>query len=246
MELLEKLIEINNTKDISQLSFLNENLDTIIIKQLEDIESKDYRTLGYPLYSLMKLDKNYRSVIISVLSKYFIVDKPNSDLNFIAFVLMYVSEFNEVEELLDKILFSNNYEVQKVLFYHESYYPYNFYIQTEKFRKAIINYVNSDFFHSDFLMMESKKTYNSFPSQYVQTFDYTNFLPIFKEGISQSKQQKLVTEYRLNSIRFINDDKIKRTLVLLYHNSYLATVYKSRFVKLVAKEFPNLKLEGYY
>ena len=230
MELLEKLIEINNTKDISQLSFLNENLDIIIIKQLEDIQSKDLRTLGYPLYSLMKLDKNYRNVIIKGLSKYLIVDKPNSHLNFIAWVLMHVSEFSEVEELLDKILFSNSYEVQKVLFYHEVIYPHIFYVQTEKYRKAIIDYVNSDFFNSDFLIMESKKTYNSFPIQYVQTFNYTNFLPVFKEGISKSKQQKLVTEYRLNSIRFINDDKIKRTLVLLYHNSYLATLYKSRFV----------------
>jgi hypothetical protein len=244
MELLEKLIELNKTSDVSQVSFLNKNLDVIISQELEDIQSKDYRTLGYPLYSLMKLDKNYRSAIISVLSKYLIIDKPNSHLNFIAWILMHVSEFSEVEELLDKILFSKNHEVQKVLFYHEVSSEI-YYVQTEKFRQAIVDYVNSDFFKIDYPIMQTKTIHHAFPGQYFQTFNYTAFLPVFKEGVSKSKQQKLVTEYRLNSIRLIKNDEMKSVLVRLYYYRMLPTLYKSRFVELVKKEMPSLKLDWY-
>lgn len=245
MELLEKLIEINNTKDISQISFLYENIDSIIKNELVDIQSKDNRTLGYPLYSLIKLDKNYRSVIINVLSKYLIIDKPNSHLNFIAWILMHVSEFDEVEELLDKILFSKNYEVQKILFYHEVHYPEIYYVQTDKFRKAIVDYINSDFFQSDYLLMQSTNVNHAFPGQYSNAFKYSDFLPVFKEGVSKLKQQKLITEYRLNSIRLINNDDVKSDLVRLYYYNYLPTLYKSRFVDLVKRELPNLKLDWY-
>ncbi|EAZ95762.1 hypothetical protein FBBAL38_00045 [Flavobacteria bacterium BAL38] len=244
MELLEKLSVINKTSDVSQVSFLTENLDVIINQELEDIQSKDYRTLGYPLYSLMKLNENYRTIITNGLSKYLIVDKPNSNLNFIAWILMHVSEFNEVEVLLDKILFSNNYEVQKVLFYHEVSSEI-YYVQTEKFRQAIVDYVNSDFFKIDYPIMQTKTIHHAFPGQYFNTFNYRYFLPVFKEGVSKSKQQKLVTEYRLNSIRLIKDDEMKSVLVRLYYYRMLPTLYKSRFVELVKREIPNLKLDWY-
>lgn len=245
MELLEKLIKINNAKDNTQHSFLDENIDLIIKNELVNIQSKDFRTLGYPLYSLIKLDKDYRILIVKIISKYLIFDKPNSHLKFIAWVLMHVSEFSEVEELLDKILYSKNYEVQKVLFYHEVHYPEIYYVQTEKFRKAIVDYVNSDFFKSDYLLMQSTNVHHAFPGQYSNAFQYSDFLPVFKEGVSKSKQQKLITEYRLNSIRLINDDDVKSDLVRLYYYQYLPTLYKSRFVDLVKRELPNLKLDWY-
>jgi hypothetical protein len=154
---------------------------------------------------------------------------------------MHVSHYKNAELLLDRILFSENYEVKKVLFYHEVHSSI-YYAQTEKFRTAIVDYVNSDFFKIDYPIMQTKSIHHAFPSQYFQAFNYTNFLPVFKEGVSKSKQQKLVTEFRLNSIRLLNDDNMKSIVVRLYFYRFLPTLYKTRFLDLVKREFPNLKL----
>lgn len=244
MELIEKLIEINRDKDLSQISFLNENLDEIFIGQMQFKETKDFRYFGFPLYSLMRLDLNYKQSILKIFSKYLKVEKPNTTLEFIAWVLMHVSEYNDVEELLDKILYSKNPEVQKVLFYHAVHSTIH-YVQTEKFRNAIVEYVNSDFFKTDYPYMQTQSIHHAFPGQYFRAFDFGDFLPEFKLGISKSKQQKLVTEFRLNSIRLINDDLIKSDIVRKYFYRYLPTLYKTRFLDLVKKEFPSLKLEWY-
>jgi hypothetical protein len=56
MKLLDRLEKINRDKDLSQIEFLNENLDSIFIEQMRHDEIKDFRFFGYPLYSLIELD----------------------------------------------------------------------------------------------------------------------------------------------------------------------------------------------
>ena len=244
MENLDKLSEIIKEKDISQISFLKNNLNDIFLNATKDIQPRDFRSLGYFLYSLIELDQNYRYTILKMLSKHLKVDFPNRTSEFIVWILMHVSKSEGVEELLDKILYSKNYQVKKYLFYHEVHTDI-YYVQTEKFRQAIISYINSDYFKHDYPRMKAKSKYHYFPGQYFQSFDFTCHLSEFKEGISKSKQQKLVTEYRINSIRFINDNEIRSDVVRLYYHLYLPTLYKTRFVTLVKREFPDLKLEWY-
>jgi len=196
---------------------------------------------------MINMDEQYRSFILSLLSANINVEGVSGKLVNIVDVLMRTSENSEVCLLLDKVLNSKSYEVKKMLFYYNVVSSI-YYVQTEKFRDAIVDYINSEFFKIDYEKLKkhygnNNGTLHAFPTQYSQAFDFKAFQASFKEDMSNYMEKKLIKEYRLNSIRFITDDQIKSDLVRLYYYCYLDTLYKTRFIKLVKKEIPKLKLD---
>jgi len=238
MDVLEKIKDIVKNRDHNELHFLKRNISALVEKEFEI----------YYLSELINLDESYRKFLINLLASDVNFDSVNDKLKNIFEVFIRCSQHTETHPLLDKILNSNSMEVKKILFYHEVVYPIPYYVQLEKFRNAIVTYINSDFFKQDYEKLKEHFGSNSatlfaFPTQYSQAFDFKGFDSSFKEGISEGKIRKRVREYRLNSIRLINDDRLKIDLIKTYYYSHLPVSYKNKFLELTRKEFPNLKLD---
>lgn len=250
MDTIERLYDIQKNKDHNQLSFLKNNIPLLIEREFNERASRSNNSgrMVYVLSELINMNVEYRHYIIQRLSSDFNTEIYSDKLNNIFEVFIYGSQYAEIQMLLDKILNSNSMEVKKIFFYYNLIYPIPYYIQLEKFRKAIVSYINSDFFKKDFEKLKehfgkNNPTLHAFPTQYVQTFNFKDFDPSFKEGLSVYMEQKLIKKYRLDSIRLIEDDQLKNILVKRYYYSHLTPSYKNKFIKLIRKEIPDLELD---
>jgi hypothetical protein len=223
-QLYEKLIYEINSEFKSEKSIL----EIIIAKFLDDSKYSQYFIEEIKKRSSYTRDKNdYDNIIIQALIN-------SSSENAISF--------------LKEILNNGNIEMKKMIFCFSTTYTIRLIFQTEECKMAIVDYVNSDYFlsyYEESKLKPVRMTSNFiFPYQYINCFDIKKFSDINKPALSNSKMSKLATELRLESIRLIKNNSIKMELILRYYNE-LPTLYKNRFVKLVDRTFPELKLKKF-
>jgi hypothetical protein len=239
--------EINKTSSITYIkkafdllfeNFSNQNINEFRIEKdsLMNIITRNLDDVNYS-HNFIEEIKNRNS---------FTRDKNDYD-NIIIQALINSSSENAIS-FLKEILNNGNIEMKKMIFYFSTTYPIRLIFQTEECKMAIVDYVNSDYFlsyYEESKLKPVRMTSNFiFPYQYINCFDIKNFSDINKPALSNAKMSKLVTELRLESIRLIKNNSIKMELILRYYNE-LPTLYKNRFVKLVDRTFPELKLKKF-
>lgn len=206
---------------------------------------RDTKKISYLIQQLL-FNKSFSNYTLSLLN---LENAKENNLftEFLIYTLVESSEDDGSQTLLIKILQGDNYAIKSYIFYHPTIYPIRKIFQTKQCKDAIISFVNSEKFKQLYFDRCKMPGYHSvlfaFPVQYLNCFDIKYFDSQVNKEISISKLSKLASKERLESIRVINDVFFKLILIELYYSQYLPTLYKTRFIRLVDKTFPELELK---
>lgn len=208
------------------------------------------REAGQILYLIQQflVSKSFSDYILTLVKEHLKEAKEEEAFTkFLFRLLVDSSEILECQDLLCEILEGDNYVIKSYIFYHPAIGPIRKIFQTPECKKAIVSFVNSEKFKLLYDNRCKMPGYHSvlfaFPIQYQNCFDLRNFDPQAINNISPAKLSKLASRERLESIRLINDDYFKLELIKRYYTSYLPILYKTRFIRLVDKTFPELDLK---
>jgi hypothetical protein len=250
IKLLTEIENISISLQKEEIDFFFTSLyDELVLKTTPEFDrQKDL--IGYKLGSLLNSEL-CNQIIIGEIKKRLSFSRDRNDYDEIIINSLVSAETNGANSILIDILKSESYVLKAYIFYHRTCYPIPKIFQTEECKLSIINFINSDQFTSIYEERCNWPGYHSelfaFPGHYISCFDIKNFEVIQEEKFSTSKLSKLASKERLESIRLITNTFFKLELIKRYFNS-LPILYKTRFVKLVDKTFPELELKknGHY
>ena len=206
--------------------------------------------LSYKISVLLDTE-TYREIIIIQTRERLSFSRARNDYDEIIISALVSSKTNEAISVLKEILQSESDVFKCYIFYHNVSYPIPKIFQTEECKYSIVNFINSKNFYAIYDERRKRPGLYSdsfaFPSSYISCFELKEFDHIKNQRLNPSQLSKMASKSRLESIGLINDHYFKLEIILCYFNS-LPTLYKSRFVKLVNKTYPELKLKknGHY
>jgi len=224
-------------------NFFNVFFNGCFIKSTPEFNSEKDR-LASEIAMLIKseISGNY---ILDEISKRMSFSRERNDYDEIIIYALVSAETTGANSILLDILRSDSFALKAYIFYHRVCSVSQIF-QTPECRLAIVNFINSNQFSSIYSERCKRPGYHSelfaFPGHYISCFEIREFDEIKAQNYSSSKLSKMATEARLESIRLIKDPFFKMELIKRYFNS-LPVLYKTRFVKLVDKTFPELELK---
>lgn len=201
--------------------------------------------------SVINTIQNIESIIdikdFEELSKY------EKEFKEIIFCLMNNSSFVEIESFLYKLVHLDNDYLKEIIFNCPNVYPIPKIVQNEWFKDEIVKYTNSEYYKKKYkkerqLRIESGDEFyilRAFLTQYHNSFNFNEFDVELKKGMSNYQIAKKVKKMRIDSIRLLDDGQMKVDLCYLYFTQFLNILYKTRFMKLVKQEFPDLEFPWY-
>jgi hypothetical protein len=200
------------------------------------------------LITMLLINKSLSNFILSLFEENIQnVKEDDAFTEFLIYTLVETSQVEGCKLLLFKIIQDDNYYIKAYIFYHPVVYPIRKIFQTNHCKEEMITFLNSNKFKKLYINKCKMPGYHSelfaFPNQYHNCFDIKNFDPEIINEISVSKLSKLSSKERLDSIRVINDVFFKLELIKRYYSQYLPTMYKTKFIRLVDKTFPELELK---
>ena len=159
--------------------------------------------------------------------------------------LMSRSKITEIKEFLFKILDKGSKPAQKAMFYYTCPGNAISIIRSKKFKRAIVNYMNTDFTEealSNYNRAKYKDTFSTkIPYTYVDCFDFSFIDDDFTKSLTRYKYYKLLRKRRIESIAILDNKLIKMDMIRHYVYEVFYPNYISRFIKLMIKSFPEMK-----
>jgi len=241
-------IAIYILKDDTEIEFttFSEIIDKVFIKVLNNLERPENSNQEYDsTVSLFKFllgelidTKTYQSYLIERIIKE-VEDEaaPKKQENLIH-IMMRKSKLPSVREGLIKILNSDNKSLKKCLFDYSTVWPAAEIVDTEEFITEILKYINS----ADFL-----KQYTGFvPTQYPVCFDAMrkrNSDILFSRELYDEMGDEVLEEW-LQSIRYINNKRVKKDLIHHYIFSIGTLKIEGiiKFTEHLRREYPKINL----
>lgn len=246
--LITLLTDIKNGSFASQkkkiVSFFSVLFDELVVKSTPEF-NRQKNEIAYDIRILLNSEIHYE-IIIDEIKKRLSYSRISNDYDEIIIYSLVSAYTNGANSILKDILKSESDVLKAYIFYHRVSFPIPKIFQTIECKLSIIDFINSDRFPSIYEQRCNWPGPHSeefaFPDHYISCFDIKEFDQIKADGLSASKLSKLASKERLESIRLIKDPFFKLELIKRYFNS-LPTLYKTRFVKLVDKTFPELELK---
>lgn len=252
---MEQIIEKLNSILKSDSSLKRDTID-VVLKQIDSelkqdenvINSREIYRIEY-LISQLILDKSFDGYVLECLvDKLKRTEDETVFSEFIIFCLVQSSRDIDCQRVLLDILCSDRTTLKSHIAYHKVLSVQRIF-QLEETKRLIVSFINSPEFESIYNEKCAKPGYHSkffaFPGQYVNCFSIRSFDKDIIGHYSNSKLSKLASEERLDSIRMIDNPYLKRQLVKNYFFQHLPDLYKTRFLKLVHKTFPELDLKNH-
>lgn len=251
--LINLLIDLENESN-SPLKKKTERFFSVMFEEMIDKITPEFNRqkdqIAYKISVLLKSEL-HKEITIDEIKKRLSYSRLRNDYDEIIVNSLVSAETNAANLILKDILKSESDILKAYVFYHRVCFPIPKIFQTIECRLSIIEFINSDRFPLIYKERCNWPGYHSelfaFPGHYISCFNIKEFDQIKAEKFSASKLSKLASKERLESIRLIKDPFFKLELIRRYFNS-LPTLYKTRFVKLVDKTFPELELKknGHY
>lgn len=217
----------------------------LVVKSTPEF-NRQKEQIAYKIASLLEL-KLHSDFVLDAIKKRLTYSRPKNDYDEIVINALVSAETTGANSILNDIFKSESYILKAYIFYHRVSYPICNIFQTSECKLSIIDFINSDRFPTIYEERCNWSGYHSeffaFPSRYISCFDIKEFDQIKALKYSASKLSKLASKERLESIKLIKDPFFKLELILRYFYS-LPDLYKTRFVKLVDKTFPELELKN--
>ena len=245
--LINLLTELENNSNKSLKKKLEYFFSDMFKKMVDKIESEFNQHKDQIAYKISVLLKSelHEKIIIDEIKKRFSYSRLGNDYDEVIVYSLVSAGTNDANLILKDILKSESDILKTYIFYHRVSYPIPKIFQTTQCKLSIIDFINSDRFPLIFKercnLPGPHSEYFAFPGHYISCFNIKEFDEIKTKEFSASKLSKLASKERLESIRLIKDPFFKMKLINKYFNS-LPTLYKTRFVKLVYKTFPELEL----
>ena len=246
--LINLLIELENDSKASLKKKLEHFFSDMFEEMVDKIGSEFNRQKDQIAYKISVLlnSELHKEIIIDEIKKRFSYSRLRNDYDEVIVYSLVSAETKGANLILKDILKSESDILKTYIFYHKVCFPIPKIFQTIECKLSIISFINSDRFPLIYKERCNRQGYHSelfaFPELYISCFEIKEFDQIKAKGFSASKLSKLASKERLESIRLIKDPFFKMELIKRYFNS-LPTLYKTRFVKLVDKTFPELELK---
>lgn len=246
--LITLLIDLENESNASLKKKIERFFSVLFEEMVDKITPEFNRQKDQIAYKISELLKSelHKEIIIDEIKRRLSYSRLRNDYDEIIVYSLVSAETNAANLILKDILKSESEILKAYIFYHRVSYPIPKIFQTIECRLSIIAFINSDRFPLIYKERCNWPGYHSelfaFPGHYISCFNIKEFDQIKAEEFSASKLSKLASKERLESIRLIKDPFFKLELIQRYFNS-LPTLYKTRFVKLVDKTFPELELK---
>jgi len=251
--MLPKLIKKLKNFDFKEST--RKDIDALVMMILnhkgEDKLSRDEKDEIIDVIAEMIINEKSSELFLKGINQLIHSNKANRETKeFLVHCLIESSENEISSKILKEILRENNLEIKEIIYYYHVLFPLRPIYETEEFKDSIIAYINSKGFKKTFEIRGEKypafgKLF-AFPTLYSNCFDLTSYSSEKYKKYSKSYLAKLNLQSRINSIRVINDDNLKMELIHRYYHYYLGNLYRTRFMRVLDREFPNLQLAKKY
>ena len=249
---MENIINLLSKIDINSIKSSKDNIEKfffLIFKELVEKSTPEFDRqkdqLAYSISKLLKSEIQSELVLVEIKKRLSFSRSRNDYDEIIVNSLVSAGTVDSIL-ILNDFLKSESFVLKAYIFYHRTSYPIPKIVQTSEFKISIVDFINSDQFLSIYEERCNWPGYHSesfaFPGHYISCFNIKEFDEIKLEKYSTSKLSKLITKERLESIKLINNPFFKMELIQRYFYC-LPTLYKTKFVRLVDKTFPELELE---